>query len=133
MTGRPARRPAPRRVRLETPTLEREEEFLSQVRRSALLHRSWVSPPRTGEAYLRFLLRLEDDRRCAFFVCVRDGGALAGVAEVSEIVLGAFRSAYLGYYGFAPTAGRGYMTEGVALVLGTVFGPMRLHRVEARL
>ena len=37
--------------------------------------------------------------------------------NVSEIVRGAFRSAYLGYYAFAPWQRQGLMTEGLALVI----------------
>jgi ribosomal-protein-alanine N-acetyltransferase len=60
-------------------------------------------------------------------------GELAGVINLSEIVRGAFRSAYLGYYAFVPHAGRGYMTEGLALALRWIFGTLRLHRVEANI
>jgi len=55
------------------------------------------------------------------------------VINVSEIVRGAFHSAYLGCYAFVPHAGRGYMTEGLALALRWVFGTLRLHRVEANI
>jgi len=55
------------------------------------------------------------------------------VINVSEIVRGALHSAYLGYYAFVPHAGRGYMTEGLALALNWVFGELRLHRVEANI
>ena len=44
---------------------------------------------------------------------------------------GWFRSAYLGYYAFAPFAGQGYMTEAFGLALDHAFGKLRLHRVEA--
>jgi ribosomal-protein-alanine N-acetyltransferase len=40
---------------------------------------------------------------------------LVGVVDVSEIVRGAFRRAYLGYDAFLPHAGQGYMTEGLRL------------------
>ena len=53
-----------------------------------------------------------------------------GVFNFSEIVRGAFRSTYLGYFGFAPHSGRGYMTEGMALALDVAFGRLDLHRVE---
>ena len=46
---------------------------------------------------------------------------------------GPFQSAYLGYYGFAPFEGQGYMTEAMRLVLRHAFGAMRLHRVEANI
>ena len=54
-----------------------------------------------------------------------------GLFSLSQIFLGNFRSAYLGYWVGAPYAGRGYMTEGMRLLLRHVFGRMTLHRVEA--
>ena len=53
--------------------------------------------------------------------------------NISEIVHGAFRSGYLGYYAFAPYAGRGLMTEGLALVIDDAFHRLRLHRLEANI
>ena len=43
--------------------------------------------------------------------------AIVGVLNLSEIVRGAFESAYLGYYVLAPYAARGYMTEALVLLL----------------
>ena len=43
------------------------------------------------------------------------------------------RSAYLGYYAFVPHAGRGYMSEGLALALRWAFRELHLHRVEANI
>ena len=76
-----------------------------------------------------------------------DGGRLIGIvahswngilllqapAAVSEIVRGAFQSTYLGYMGFLPHAGQGYMTEGMALALDVAFRKLRLHRVEVNI
>jgi ribosomal-protein-alanine N-acetyltransferase len=56
---------------------------------------------------------------------------LAGVVNLSQIFLGRFRSAYLGYYAAAPLAGRGYMTEGLGLVVRHAFRRLGLHRLEA--
>ena len=53
--------------------------------------------------------------------------------NVSEIVRGPFRSAYLGYYAFVPHAGHGYMTEALTLALRWAFRGLRLHRVEANI
>ena len=56
---------------------------------------------------------------------------LAPTRGVSEIVRGNFRSAYLGYYAFAPHQDQGLMTEGLRLVIADAFGRLRLHRLEA--
>jgi ribosomal-protein-alanine N-acetyltransferase len=79
-------------------------------------------------AYLR-RARRPDVRAC--LVCRREDGAIAGVVNVTQIFLGSFRSAYLGYYALAPFAGQGYLHEGLALVLRHAFGALGLHRVEA--
>ena len=46
---------------------------------------------------------------------------LAGVVNVSEPVMRAFQSAYLGFYAFAGMERQGLMTEGLALVLDAAF------------
>ena len=66
-------------------------------------------------------------------MCRRDDDALVGVFNFSEIVRGAFQSTYLGYFAFAPHAGSGYMTEGMALALDVAFGRLELHRVEVNI
>jgi ribosomal-protein-alanine N-acetyltransferase len=69
-------------------------------------------------------------RHAGFLVTRAEDGALVGVFNFSEIVRGAFESAYLGYYALAPHAGRGYMTEAMVLALDAAFGEFDLHRVE---
>ncbi len=66
-------------------------------------------------------------------VCLRDGGAIAGVFNLSEIVRGPLQSAYLSYYVGAAYAGRGLMTEGLQLLLRHSFAHLRLHRLEANI
>ena len=60
-------------------------------------------------------------------------GELVGVVNLSEIVRGNFRSAYLGYYAFAPHHGQGLMAQGLALAIRDAFRRLRLHRVEANI
>ena len=51
---------------------------------------------------------------------------------VSQIVRGAFQSAYLGYYAHAePRRASGYMGE--AMTLAHTFGRLALHRLEANI
>jgi ribosomal-protein-alanine N-acetyltransferase len=56
---------------------------------------------------------------------------LAGVININEIVRYAEQSGRLGYYAFAPLAGRGLMREGLAHVIDIAFRELKLHRLEA--
>jgi [ribosomal protein S5]-alanine N-acetyltransferase len=65
---------------------------------------------------------------------VRDADrVIVGAIELSQIVGGKFRSAYLGYHIGASFAHRGYMQAALALLLTLAFGRFRLHRVEANI
>ena len=63
----------------------------------------------------------------------RDDDAFVGVLNLSEIIRGPLQQAFLGYYAFAPHAGKGYMREAMRLLLRHAFGPLKLHRVEANI
>jgi [ribosomal protein S5]-alanine N-acetyltransferase len=121
------------RVLLQTPSAKSSREFLAAVRRSRRLHAPWVSPPATPRAYREYLRRRQRSTHVGYFVRLREGGHLVGVVNVSEIVHGSFRSAYLGYYAFTPYARHGFMTEGLSLVIDDAFRRLRLHRLEANI
>lgn len=122
----------PESVRLERPTLSHQQQFLRAVRASRALHRGWVSPPWDEEQFVLYVASLDTRNREGFLVLTSDGD-IAGVINVSEIVRGAFQSAYLGYYAFVPFAGRGFMRQGLQLVIEYCFGAARLHRLEANI
>ena len=119
------------RVRLERPTLRAAAEFLAAVHRSRKLHAPWARAPSSEAAYRAFVRRSRLPTHVAYLIRLRDTRELVGVAGVSEIVRGNLRSAYLGYYAFAPHHGKGLMREGLALVIRQAFGRLRLHRLEA--
>ena len=58
---------------------------------------------------------------------------IVGSINLSQIFMGGFRSAYLGYYICAPFAGLGYMSEGLRLMLRYSFRQLKLHRLEANI
>ncbi|WP_340374792.1 GNAT family protein [Streptomyces sp. SS7] len=107
-------------------------EFTARVRESEDLHRPWLFPPATREAYDAYAGRLiEDPTKAGFLVCEKaQAGAVAGFVNINNIVHGGFQCGALGYGAFAHAAGRGLMREGLDLVIGYAFGPMRLHRLE---
>lgn len=123
------------RVHLRPPRRSDERAFIAQAVRSRALHRRWVQPPETPDAFSVYVQRYRkvdtSARNVGFLVVRSNDDALAGVINFSEIVRGAFQSAYVGYYAFAPLAGGGYMTEGFALALDFAFRELELHRVEA--
>jgi ribosomal-protein-alanine N-acetyltransferase len=64
-------------------------------------------------------------------VIVNSSGRVVGRVTVNNIVLGAFRSAQLGYWVGAEDNGRGHATAAVGEIMDIVFGELRLHRLEA--
>ncbi len=120
-------------VVIRAPRARDEGRFLEAVRRSRRLHRPWVSPPATPRAFRGYLERVRRPSSAGFLVCEAATGEIAGVVDVTEIVRGCFRSAYLGYYAFSPHAGRGLMKQGLGLVLSEAFGALGLHRLEANI
>ena len=121
------------RVELRSPTPADRDEFLAAMRASRKLHRPWVQSPITDEAYDELLVRVGDERSDPLFVCLREGGAIVGYMNISQIVRRAFQSAFLGYGAVAAYAGHGYMSEGLELVLARAFTELRLHRLEANI
>jgi len=58
---------------------------------------------------------------------------VVGVININEIVVGAFQSAYLGYYAMVNFARTGLMTEALRAAVGYAFGELGLHRLEANI
>ena len=132
MTKQPAKKELRLKIVLESPSPRHCDEFLAAVSRSPKLHRHWVTPPRTAQAFRKYVKRFQVPSQVAYLV--RTGaGEIAGVIHIMEIVRKIFRSGYLGYYAFEPHDGQGYMTEGLRAVISRAFGRMRLHRLEANI
>jgi len=130
---KPGKSSAATRVMLRRPELSDGDEVIEMNRRSKKLHRPWLYAPMDEQSWARYIERLESERHHGSLVCLRETGAIAGVINMSEIVQGIFRSAYLGYYGGAEYAGQGYMTEGLSLLVSHAFNRLKLHRLEANI
>lgn len=128
----PSTRPTLPRVVIRSPTPGDRPEFVAAMRASSKFHRPWL-PEMTPQAFDRMLARVPDPRYEPLLACRYEDGALVGYFNISEIVLGTFRSAYLGYGAVAAHAGRGYMTAGMQQVLRHAFTTLRLHRLEANI
>jgi ribosomal-protein-alanine N-acetyltransferase len=121
------------RVFLRLPTALDRDELVQLTLASADLHRPWLRAPGTPEAIDAWLRRSEGDAAVSFVVCLKDGGAIVGVYNLNHIVRGLFQSAYSSYWAHGAYAGRGYMAEGLELLLRHAFRTLRLHRLEANI
>ncbi|GAA4631539.1 GNAT family protein [Actinoallomurus vinaceus] len=108
-------------------------EFLDLVSASEDLHRPWMSLPSTPQQFEAYVARYEKPDEESWLVCVRSTGVIAGMVNINSIIRGRLQSGALAYAAFAPTAGQGYMTEGLDLVVRYAFEQLRLHRLEAQI
>jgi ribosomal-protein-alanine N-acetyltransferase len=118
-------------VSLRAPTAGDVEAFIDLTRKSAAFHEPWVSPPTKRSAFDAYLEGLDGARKLGFLICRPKEEELLGLVNVSEIVRGAFHSAYLGYWIGAPFARQGYMRAGLHGVIRHCFDKLNLHRLEA--
>jgi ribosomal-protein-alanine N-acetyltransferase len=121
------------RLYLRTPRRSDRDEFVSLMRLSRAFHSPWATAPTDND---RFAAYLADARRADFeamLLCRAEDEAIIGFFNLSQIVRRGFQSAYLGYAVGQPYAGKGYMRDGLDLVLRHAFTTLRLHRVEANI
>lgn len=121
------------RIYIRHPELTDQREFLASVRSSRALHHPWVSAPSTPKGFRTYVERMKEPANCGFLICERGTDALVGVINITNIVLGLFRSGYLGYYAFAGFERQGLMREGLQAVLRYAFRSLKLHRLEANI
>ncbi len=100
---------------------------------SIAVHEPWVIPFRDEAGFQIYLETCDGERKIGFVLRERQTRRVAGVVNLSEIVRGAFQSAYLGYFGMSGFQGRGLMREGLSLVIDHAFGELALHRIEANI
>ena len=121
------------RLCIRSPALTDQRQFLASVRASRALHRPWALAPSTPEQFRSYVKRMQEPTNRGFLICERHMDSLVGVVNISNIVLGLFRSGYLGYYAFAGFEQRGLMREGLNAVVRHAFKSMKLHRLEANI
>src|SRR5215469_2367 len=123
----------PSRVELRPLTLSDQDEFCSLVQASAELHLPWMQLPATVADFQVWMRRFDDGTNLGFLIRNRETGAAAGTVNINSIIRGRYQGASLGYAAFAPSAGQGYMTDGLTVTLQHAFTDLRLHRLEANI
>ena len=127
-----ARRDAARVVLRELERADRDA-YLDMVHDSRHLHRPWTYPPERPDQFEELVARARRDDFVCLLAWTKETKEIAGVFTISQIVRGAFQSAYLGYYAHGRFARQGLMREAMEQVLDHAFGPLALHRLEANI
>jgi ribosomal-protein-alanine N-acetyltransferase len=121
------------RVYLTAPSRRDRDAFLAAGKRSKPLHRTWISTRFDDKMFDAYLKRSRREDHACFLVRRVDDDAIVGAININQIIRGFFHSGYLGYYGFRPHDGQGFMGEAMELVLRHAFTKMKLHRLEANI
>ncbi|MBS0197530.1 MAG: GNAT family N-acetyltransferase [Planctomycetes bacterium] len=136
-----AKRPTKPRVFLRHPVEADRDEYVALRRASREFLEPWDSTPPgqtkganyAPEAFDRALASSKLETSMRFLVVHAESGAILGAIGISNICRGAFQSCTIGYWLGSEHAGRGYMTEGLAICLHFIFREMKLHRAEANI
>lgn len=122
---------------LRAPAQDDSLQFTSLVRESRALHAPWTEAPSSAEAFSAFLADMKQGGHHSFLVCQRREASsrdeIAGIINITHVVMGAFCSGYLGYYVFSGWERQGLMREGLRQVLRHAFDTLGLHRLEANI
>ena len=128
---------AGRRVLLREPTADDEAGYCALRAASEAFLAPWEPLPPEGEGFAsasgfrRLVAAAASPRHIKTLAFRVDDGRLVGAVNANEVVLGCFRSAFLGYWIGAPFARQGLMSEALALMISHAFGALGLHRLEA--
>jgi ribosomal-protein-alanine N-acetyltransferase len=106
-------------------------ELIAANRDSVEYHAPWITGFTDQAGFDAWFARGVVGPNVSLIARERPGGAVVGVVNLNEIVLGAFRSAYLSYWGYAGFGGRGLMTQALRGAVRYAFEELGLHRVEA--
>jgi [ribosomal protein S5]-alanine N-acetyltransferase len=109
------------------------DEIVAANRENAGYHAPWVSPATDRAAFDAWFARSITGANVSLVAHERATNDLVGIVSFSEIVMGVFRSAYTGYWGYARTAGRGLMTDALRAAVRFAFDELAPHRLEANI
>jgi ribosomal-protein-alanine N-acetyltransferase len=99
---------------------------------SRTFHHPWAHPCTDEPAFDAWFAGTQTLTTRAFLART-PAGDITGAITLSQMSMGNFCSAYLGFYATASFAGQGYMKAALRLAIAQAFGPLGLHRLEANI
>lgn len=110
-----------------------KSEVIALNQSSIKLHSPWITTPLTSHSFRSYYRRTTQPDCEGILCCLNDSERIVGVFNLNGVTRGTFQSASIGYYAALEFAGKGYMTEGLKLLLHYAFKHMGLHRIEANI
>lgn len=110
---------------------EDQSSFLAMTNYSQILHHPWVFPPLSVAEFEAYFQRSQQPNQKSYILILENN--IIGVYNLSEIVRGFFQNAYLGFYVAKDYDGKGWMSQGLKLLLHKAFAELELHRIEANI
>lgn len=108
-------------------------ELIQANAQNRAYHAPWVEPFTDAEGFEIWFGQVVTGANVSLVARERSSNGIVGVFNISQIVWGGFRSAYLGYYGMAAYARQGLMTEALNLTARYAFREIGLHRLESNI
>ncbi|HEX8954966.1 MAG TPA: GNAT family protein [Burkholderiaceae bacterium] len=121
------------RVQLQRVTVADAADLIAANRESQEHHLPWVTSFTDQAGFDAWFARGITGPNVGLIAREAQSGGIVGVVNISEIAMGAFQSAYLGYYGMVRYARQGLMTEALRRAVAFAFKDLGLHRVEANI
>jgi [ribosomal protein S5]-alanine N-acetyltransferase len=110
-----------------------EAAFLAMTLANVDFHHPWVFPPTESAQFKALIERAEDASFKSYLVIETTSEAIVGMVNLSQIFMGAFQNAYMGFFGHSAYSKRGYMRQALEQVLAIAFEQLELHRLEANI
>lgn len=121
------------RVAIRPVAASDQRPFVVASRLSIALHSPWVDAPQDAAAFRSYVERFDGKHHFGFVVLAPGSMEIAGAINLTNVVLGAFRSGYLSYFAFHGYANQGIMSQGLRAVVRYAFSTLALHRLEANI
>ncbi|TBW34968.1 N-acetyltransferase [Siculibacillus lacustris] len=127
------------RLVLRVPALADHPEWASLRERSREYLEPWeplwpdddLSRPAFRRRIKRYLNEIHEGSTYPFLVFDGRNRQMLGGITLAQVRRGVTQTGTIGYWMGMPHAGRGHMTEAVAMVAGFAFDTLKLHRLEA--
>ncbi|MCO5411116.1 GNAT family N-acetyltransferase [Ralstonia mojiangensis] len=121
------------RIRVQPVIRADATDLINGNRASQHYHLPWVTSFTDQTGFDQWFARTLTGSHVGLIAREAVSEQIVGVINITEIVHGAFQSAYLGYYGMAGFSRKGLMTEALNAAVRYAFDGLGLHRLEANI